>query len=139
MARGAEITLDLRRLVGRWSLRSAGHVGRFTYLVLDMLRGLAEWRIYLPRSFEQAMGIGYGSLFIVVLVAGFAGAVTSLQTGYQFTGTLPLYYAGAVISKSMILELSSMLSGLILAGRLGARYAGVRGPSRVVEQRAAVE
>ncbi|HYT82829.1 MAG TPA: hypothetical protein VEK86_05215, partial [Gemmatimonadales bacterium] len=64
MARGPKITLDLRRLVGRWSLRAAGHVGRFTYLVLDLLRGLAEWRIYLPRSFEQAMGIGYGSLFI---------------------------------------------------------------------------
>jgi len=139
MARGAEITLDLRRLVGRWSLRSAGHVGRFTYLVLDMLRGLAEWRIYLPRSFEQAMGIGYGSLFIVVLVAGFAGAVTSLQTGYQFTGTLPLYYAGAVISESMILELGPVLTGLILAGRIGARYAAELGSMRVTEQIDALE
>src|SRR6266511_794998 len=91
MARGPKITLDLRRLVGRWSLRSAGHVGRFTYLVLDMLRGLAEWRIYLPRSFEQAMGIGYGSLFIVLLVAGFAGAVTSLQIFFLMTRRPPRY------------------------------------------------
>jgi len=56
--------------------------------------------------------VGYGSLFIVLLVAGFAGAVTSLQTGYQFTGTLPLYYAGAVISESMILELGPVLTAL---------------------------
>src|SRR5207249_10126810 len=65
MARGAEITLDLRRLVGRWSLRAAGHAGRFTYLILDMCRGLAEWRVYLPLAFRQAMSVGYGSLFIV--------------------------------------------------------------------------
>jgi phospholipid/cholesterol/gamma-HCH transport system permease protein len=139
MARGAEMTLDLRRLVGRWSLRSAGHVGRFTYLLVDLLRGLAEWRIYVPRTFEQAQHIGYGSLFIVLLVAGFAGAVTSLQTGYQFTGTLPLYYAGAVISESMILELGPVLTALILAGRIGARYAAELGTMRVTEQIDALE
>src|SRR2546422_10673615 len=91
-----------------------------------MLRGVAEWRIYLPRTFEQAQQVGYGSLFIVLLVAGFAGAVTSLQTGYQFTGTLPLYYAGAVISESMILELGPVLTALILAGRIGAVSTGPR-------------
>jgi phospholipid/cholesterol/gamma-HCH transport system permease protein len=139
MARGAEITLDLRRLVGRWSLRSAGHAGRFSFLLVDMLRGLAEWRTYVPRTFDQAQHIGYGSLFIVLLVAGFAGAVTSLQTGYQFTGTLPLYYAGAVISESMILELGPVLTALILAGRIGARYAAELGTMRVTEQIDALE
>src|SRR5213596_1289644 len=120
MARRPTITLDLRRLVGRWSLRTADHAGRFTFLVLDMFRGVAEWRIWVPRTLEQATAVGYGSLFIVLLVAGFAGAVTSLQTGYQFTGVLPLYYAGAVISESMILELGPVLTALILAGRIGA-------------------
>ncbi len=139
MARGAEMTLDLRRLVGRWSLRSASHAGRFTFLLIDMVRGLAEWRIYLPRTFEQAIAVGYGSLFIVLLVAGFAGAVTSLQTGYQFTGTLPLYYAGAVISESMILELGPVLTALILSGRIGARYAAELGTMRVTEQIDALE
>src|SRR5437867_8614892 len=139
MARRATITLDLRRLVGRRSLRAADHTGRFTFLVLDMLRGVAEWRIYVPRTFEQAQQVGYGSLFIVLLVAGFAGAVTSLQTGYQFTGTLPLYYAGAVISESMILELGPVLTALILAGRIGARYAAELGTMRVTEQIDALE
>ncbi len=139
MARGAELTLDLRRLVGRWSLRSAGHAGRFAYLILDLVRGLPEWRIYLPRTFEQAQAVGYGSLFIVLLVAAFAGAVTSLQTGYQFTGVLPLYYAGAVISEAVILELGPVLTGLILAGRIGARYAAELGTMRVTEQIDALE
>src|SRR5438270_806292 len=123
MANRAELTLDPLRLVARSSLRSLDHVGRFSFLVVDLLRGLAEWRIWVSRKLEQAVAVGYGSLFIVLLVAGFAGAVTSLQTGYQFTGTLPLYYAGAVISESMILALGPVLTALILAVRIGARYA----------------
>src|SRR5712692_160077 len=94
MSNGAALTLDPLRLIARWSLRTADHVGRFSFLIADMFRGLAEWRVWIPRTLEQATAVGYGSLFIVLLVAGFAGAVTSLQTGYQFTGTLPLYYAG---------------------------------------------
>lgn len=139
MANGAALTLSPLRLVARWSLRSADHAGRFSFLVVDLLRGLAEWRIYFPRTLEQAIAVGYGSLFIVLLVAGFAGAVTSLQTGYQFTGTLPLYYAGAVISESMILELGPVLTALILAGRIGARYAAELGTMRVTEQIDALE
>jgi len=139
MANRAELTLDPLRLVARSSLRSLDHVGRFSFLVADLFRGLAEWRIWVRRMLDQAVAVGYGSLFIVLLVAAFAGAVTSLQTGYQFTGTLPLYYAGAVISESMILELGPVLTALILAGRIGARYAAELGTMRVTEQIDALE
>src|SRR5438094_4044110 len=139
MSNGAALTLGPLRLVARWSLRTADHVGRFSFLIVDMLRGLAEWRIWVPRTLDQATAVGYGSLFIVLLVSAFAGAVTSLQTGYQFTGTLPLYYAGAVISESMILELGPVLTALILAGRIGARYAAELGTMRVTEQIDALE
>src|SRR2546430_17198065 len=109
MANRAELTLDPLRLVARSSLRSLDHVGRFSFLVVDLLRGLAEWRIWVVRMLEQAVAVGDGSLFIVLLLSAFAGALTSLQNRYQVTGTLPLYYAGAVISRSMILELVAVL------------------------------
>jgi phospholipid/cholesterol/gamma-HCH transport system permease protein len=139
MAEALENTLDVRRLVGRWSLRAATHAGRFTILLTEMARGLREWRIYVPRTFEQAVAIGYGSLPIVLLVAGFAGAVTSLQAGYQFTGSVPLYIYGTVIVESIVLELGPVLTGLILAGRIGARYAAELGTMRVTEQIDALE
>lgn len=131
--------LDLRRWAGRWSIRTAGHAGRFTYFLVDMARALTEWRIWVPRTFEQAVLVGYGSLFIVLLIAGFAGAVTSLQTGYQFSGQFPKYIAGGVITESVILELGPVLTGLILAGRIGARYAAELGTMRVTEQIDALE
>src|SRR5438045_9098094 len=126
--------LDLRRYVGRWSLRSASHAGRFFFMLMDLVRGILEWRVWVPRTLQQTMAVGYGSLFIVVLVAGFAGAVTSLQAGYQFTGQLPLYVAGGIISESMILELGPVLTALILAGRIGARNAGGLASMRVTAQ-----
>src|SRR2546428_4191448 len=112
--------LDLVRQVGRLGRRPAQHVlgnaGRFTYLLIDLTRGLAEWRVYLPRTFEQATNIGYGSLFIVLLVAGFAGAVTSLPTGHQFTRALPLYFARALISGVAIPALRPGVPALFPAG-----------------------
>ena len=132
-------TVDVRRYVGRWSLHAAGHAGRFSFMLVDMARGLGEWRTYLPRTIEQANVIGYGSMFIVLLISGFAGGVTALQTGYQFTGAYPLYIAGGLIAETVILELGPVMTGLILAGRIGARYAAELGTMRVTEQIDALE
>lgn len=133
------LTLDLRRLTGRFTLRSASHIGRLAYFIMELLRGLAEWRVWVPRAFEQAQNVGYGSLFIVLLTAGFAGGVIALQTGYQFTGSVPVWVAGSLIVESIILELGPVLTALILAGRLGARYAAELGTMRVTEQIDALE
>jgi phospholipid/cholesterol/gamma-HCH transport system permease protein len=132
-------TLDLRRIVGRWTLNAASHVGRVTFLVLDMIRGLSEWRVWVPRMMTEAWNIGVGSLFIVLLISGFAGAVTALQARYQFTGTIPVYFLAGVIVESIVLELGPVLTGLILAGRIGARYAAELGTMRVTEQIDALE
>jgi phospholipid/cholesterol/gamma-HCH transport system permease protein len=132
-------TLDVRRYVGRWTLNAASHVGRVSLLVLDLVRGLAEWRIWVPRMFTEAWNIGVGSLFIVLLISGFAGAVTALQARYQFTGTIPIYYLAGVIVESIVLELGPVLTALVLAGRIGARYAAELGTMRVTEQIDALE
>jgi len=132
-------TRDIPRYVGRWTLNAASHVGRVTYLLLDLVRGLKEYRVWFPRMMTEAWNIGVGSLFIVLLISGFAGAVTSLQARYQFTGTIPIYYLAGVIVESIVLELGPVLTGLILAGRIGARYAAELGTMRVTEQIDALE
>jgi phospholipid/cholesterol/gamma-HCH transport system permease protein len=135
----AYATMDPRRIVGRFTLHALSHVGRVAHLVLEMARGLGEWRIWVPRTFEQAEHIGFGSLFIVLLTAGFAGAVTALQTGYQFQANLPVYIVGGLIVQTIVLELGPVLTALLLAGRIGARYAAELGTMRVTEQIDALE
>jgi phospholipid/cholesterol/gamma-HCH transport system permease protein len=125
--------------LGRWVLDGFSHIGRLTYFVVEGLRGLAEVRIWWPRMMVEAWNIGAGSLFIVMLISAFAGAVTALQTGYQFTGSIPYYVVGTLVTSSIILELGPVLTALILAGRIGARYAAELGTMRVTEQIDALE
>jgi phospholipid/cholesterol/gamma-HCH transport system permease protein len=134
-----ERALPVRRYVGRWSLHVVGHAGRFFMMVVDMFRGFPDWRAWGPAFLDQANSIGYGSLFIVLLISGFAGGVTALQTGYQFTGAYPLYIAGGLIGETVILELGPVMTGLVLAGRVGARIAAELGTMRVTEQIDALE
>ncbi|HSE67655.1 MAG TPA: ABC transporter permease, partial [Gemmatimonadales bacterium] len=75
-------TLDLRRPVGKYVLSALAHIGRLSLMVGEMARTIGEWRIWLPRTITEMWNIGVGSFPIVVLVSGFAGAVTALQTGY---------------------------------------------------------
>ncbi len=132
-------TLDPRRPVGKFMLNAVAHVGRLSMMVGDMGRSLGEWRIWLPRTITEMWNIGAGSLPIVVLVSGFAGAVTALQTGYQFSGNIPYYVVGTLIVESIVLELGPVLTALVLAGRIGARYAAELGTMRVTEQIDALE
>ena len=131
--------LALPRQVGRWVINATSHVGRVSLLVVDLVRGLREVRIWFPRAMTEAWNIGVGSLFIVLLISGFAGGVTALQARYQFTGTIPIYFLAGVIVESIVLELGPVLTGLILAGRIGARYAAELGTMRVTEQIDALE
>lgn len=115
------------------------HVGRFGILCREVGRALGDWRTYAPLTVVQAHEIGIRSIPIVLLVSAFAGIVTALQTGHQFTGAVPWSIVGAVVSTSVLLELGPVLTGLILAGRIGARIAAELGTMRVTEQIDALE
>jgi len=109
-------TLRLPRFLGRLLLGALAHVGRFGLMVAELFRGLREWRIWFPRGMAESASIGIGSLPIVLLIAGFAGAVTAFQAGYQWQTSLPVYVLGTLITETIILELGPVLIGLVLAG-----------------------
>ena len=131
--------MNVLAALGRWVLEGFSQVGRLSFFIVESARGLGEVRIWWPRMMVEAWNIGAGSLFIVMLISAFAGAVTALQTGYQFTGSIPYYVVGTLVVSSIILELGPVLTALILAGRIGARYAAELGTMRVTEQIDALE
>lgn len=131
--------LQLPRFTGRLVLNALAHFGRLSMLVVELVRGLADVRIWVPRTFIEAATVGIGSLPIVLVIAGFAGTVTALSAGYQWQNTLPLYVLGTLIVSTIVLELGPVLIGLVLAGRIGARYAAELGTMRVTEQIDALE
>ena len=96
--------------------RAMSHVGRVSLLVVDAVGASPSGGSGCRATMTEAWNIGVGSLFIVLLISGFAGAVTALQARYQFTGTIPIYYLAGVIVESIVLELGPVLTGLVLAG-----------------------
>jgi phospholipid/cholesterol/gamma-HCH transport system permease protein len=127
------------RWFGRLVMAALAHLGRLSLMVAELFRGLAEVRIWLPRTVTEAANVGGGSLFIVLLISVFAGAVTAFQAGYQWRSSLPVYILGSLIIETIVLELGPVLIGLVLAGRIGARYAAELGTMRVTEQIDALE
>jgi phospholipid/cholesterol/gamma-HCH transport system permease protein len=71
---------------------------------------------------------------IVLVTATLSGIVTSQQGGYQFSGSVPLYVLGSVVSQSVILELGPVLTAVVLIGRVGARITAELGTMQVSEQ-----
>lgn len=131
--------LRLPRFTGRLILGFLAQFGRISLLVVELVRGLSEVRIWVPRTFTEAATVGGGSLPIVLVIATFAGVTTAFQAGYQWQSNLPVYILGTLIVETIVLELGPVLIGLVLAGRIGARYAAELGTMRVTEQIDALE
>lgn len=84
--------------------------------------------------------LGLGSLGIVVIISAFMGAVITLQTAYNLENPLiPSYLVGLTTRDSMLLEFSSTMVCLILAGKVGSNVASEIGTMRVTEQIDALE
>ena len=83
--------------------------------------------------------LGVDSVPIALFIAVFTGIVLSLLSKYIFTGAVPLYFVGALVGKTIMMELGPVLTGLALAGRVGANIAAEVGTMRVTEQVDALE
>jgi len=113
--------------------------GRFGEFSLSAARAFPDLRTWGPLLIGQMRRIGVDSLPIALFLAMFTGIVLSLQASYTFTGAIPLYFVGTLVTKTMILELGPVLTGLALSGRVGANIAAELGTMRVSEQIDALE
>jgi phospholipid/cholesterol/gamma-HCH transport system permease protein len=127
------------RAVGHGVLSTVANVGRGGFLAARAFQTLRLVDIWLPRFVPMLMSIGVASIPIALFILTFTGVVIAIQASYTFTGTVPLYFVGALVGKTVILELGPVLTGLALAGRVGASIASEVGSMRVTEQIDALE
>ena len=109
-------------------------VGRVTLLLGEIGRFLAPGLRSFGLVVRQMDAIGVGSLWLVVVVSVFTGAVAAVQAAYQFSTVVPLKYIGSVILRSVIIELGPVLTALIVGGRVGSSIAAELGTMKVTEQ-----
>ncbi len=111
--------------LGRASLRAA--------------RALADTGAWASQLFPQMQRLGVASVPIALFIAVFTGIVLALLASYIFTGTVPMYFVGALVGKTVMMELGPVLTGMALAGRVGANIAAELGTMKVTEQVDALE
>jgi phospholipid/cholesterol/gamma-HCH transport system permease protein len=112
------------------------HVGRRS---IEAARALADIRTWSPLLVGQMRRLGVDSVPIALFIAVFTGIVLSLLSSYIFTGAVPLYFVGALVGKTVMMELGPVLTGMALAGRVGASIAAELGTMKVTEQVDALE
>ena len=115
-------------------------LGRYSLLLVHAFGSLRDFATYRKNLVAQMLHIGVESIPIVALAAAFSGAVTTVQTAYQLVSPfIPRSIIGSIVVPSMVLELGAVVTGFILAGRVGARIAAELGTMRVTEQIDALE
>jgi phospholipid/cholesterol/gamma-HCH transport system permease protein len=117
-------------------LRAVERVGRWAD---ETARAVGDVRTWGPLLLGQMRRLGVDSLPIAVFIAVFTGIVLSLLASYIFTGAVPLLFVGALVGKAIMMELGPVLTGLALAGRVGANIAAEVGTMKVTEQVDALE
>src|SRR5438874_10166108 len=109
-------------------------LGRLTLLAKESLASLLTFKVTWRDLLYQIYFVGVKSQSVVLITGAFTGMVLGAQTYFQFhkvkmdTATL------AVVSVSMCSELGPVLTGLMVAGRVGAAIAAEIGTMRVTEQ-----
>ena len=116
------------------------NIGKYFRLLVRVFKNPEFWTSYHSNILEQMIQIGSKSLPIVIITSLFSGMVTSVQGAYQMTSSLiPNWYIAGLVGESVILELAPVITGLVLAGRVGANIAAEIGTMRVTEQIDALE
>ena len=106
----------------------------------QMFKSLEKFKVYYKLALSETVSFVGGSLFIVIIISTFIGAVSTLQTAYQLvTSLVPKSVIGSVVSATTLLELSPTVLTFILAGRIGSKIASEIGTMRVTEQIDALE
>ena len=116
------------------------HLGHYFLLLKKVFSKPEKPALYFKQTMSEFVNLGINSIGIIAIISFFMGAVITLQTAYNTENPIyPKYLIGLGCRDSMILEFSSTIAALILAGKVGSNIAAEIGTMRVTEQIDALE
>lgn len=120
--------------IGSYSLRFLAAIGRIFLFCIQAVYAAIRPPYYGAQIHRQLIDMGYYSLPVVGLTAMFTGMVLALQSYTGFSRFSAQGAIATVVVLSITRELSPVLTGLMVAGRVGAAMAAEIGTMRVTEQ-----
>lgn len=114
--------------------------GEYMMLMKKVFSKPEKFSIYRKRAFFEMEAIGLNSIGIVAIISVFIGAVVVLQMANNLENPfIPKMLIGYATRESIVLEFSSTIVALILAGKVGSNIASEIGTMRITEQIDALE
>jgi len=108
-----------------------GQVGQLSVdTAISLFTRPFRFRLFL----RQIADIGYGSQLVVIVTGAFTGAVFTAQAYFQFASLNMETAVGPVVTLAMFRELGPTLTGLMVAGRVGAAMSAEIGTMKVTQQ-----
>jgi phospholipid/cholesterol/gamma-HCH transport system permease protein len=117
-----------------WLKGAVLEVQEYVLLVWAATKAVFSRPFYFRDVVEQFEAIGIGSLSVVLLTGFFTGAALALQSGMTLDQFGARSLVGRLVSASMVKELGPVLTGLMLAGRVGSGIAAELGSMMVTDQ-----
>jgi phospholipid/cholesterol/gamma-HCH transport system permease protein len=114
--------------------------GKYVLLMKRVLVSPDRWKMFFRQFPKELEKLGLQSLPIVIIISVFIGAIMTIQTKLNTENPmLPTYSTGLVTRDTLLLEFSSTILCLILAGKIGSNIASEIGTMRITEQIDALE
>lgn len=126
--------MELLSWVGRKAMDLFGTLGAFALFSYRAFVGMFSGIWSREDLLEQLERVGVSSVLVVSITSAFTGMVMAVQTLDQFVRFGATGYIGGVIALSMVREMSPVLTGLVVSGRVGAAMAAEIGSMKVTEQ-----
>jgi phospholipid/cholesterol/gamma-HCH transport system permease protein len=121
--------------LGGASLGALREVGGGSLLLVDALATVVRPPFFSFGEFlRQCAAVGVHSIPVVILTGTFTGMVLAYQSAIAFGRFGAEELVGTVVSLSMVRELGPVLTGIMVAARVGSAMAAELGTMRVTEQ-----
>lgn len=119
---------------------SIASFGRYCLFMGQVFRKPEKWKVFFQRLVLEISKLGVDSIPLVIIISLFIGAVITIQMVINTVSPLiPSYSTGLATREILLLEFSSSIMSLILAGKVGSNIASEIGTMRVTEQIDAID
>ena len=123
----------------KWLLRKLEAFGKFVLFSYDIVLRIFVGRLRLGLIYEQMVLVAIKSLPITIVTAIFVGMAFTIQIVREFMRFGADEMIGGIVGLAVWRELGPMMTGAVIAGRIGAALASEIGSMKVTEQIEALE
>lgn len=121
-------------------LKSIQALGEYFILMGRVFQRPERMKMFFKKYYQEIMALGINSIGIVLLISLFIGAVICIQIKLNIQNSwMPVWTSGFTTREILLLEFSSSIMCLILAGKVGSNIASELGTMRVTQQIDALE